>query len=617
MNDTPSPSPVAATSTGHPRGLYTLFFTEMWERFSYYGMRALLVLFMVDAVQKGGMGMDDKLAYAIYGLYTAAVYLMSLPGGWLADRLWGAQRAVWYGGIVIALGHFTLALPWTQTFYLGLIFVVVGSGTLKPNMSGLVADLYPEGGSRRDAGFTIFYMGVNLGAFIGPLICGWLAKAMGWHWGFAAAGVGMILGLVQFRISRRWLGPAGTVRGNDRPLHVGEKIILLGGTGAGLLVLVLGLSGLIKLNPVLLAQFMAYVILAIAVAFFVYAFFFCGLDKPEKARVLMILVLFLASALFWAGFEQAGSSFNLFAKRHTVRTTGFDFATVRTNDISAFPALLYKLTQQTDPVSQFLGARLTNVGATSTPMEVSRGLDGVIAGPLIFQADRFAGINLSPPTRALLDRQDALYREGKGLNEDDLTRLNRWLLEDAYPSELSPSHTRLVGFVAPAAWFQALGPVFIIAFAPVFAWLWVWLARRNLDPSIPAKFALGLFLLGLGFVVMAGAARVVAAGNPAWPTWLVTTYLLHTFGELCVSPVGLSSVTKLAPRKLVGQMMGIWFLATSLGNLLAGLLAGEFNADTLPHWPALYLKIVILPVAAGILLLVLSRPIKKLMSGVK
>jgi POT family proton-dependent oligopeptide transporter len=490
---TDSPPP----STGHPRGLYTLFFTEMWERFSYYGMRALLVLFMVDAVQTGGMGMDDKLAYAIYGLYTAAVYLMSLPGGWLADRLWGAQRAVWYGGIVIALGHFTLALPWTQTFYLGLIFVVVGSGTLKPNMSGLVADLYPEGGSRRDAGFTIFYMGVNLGAFIGPLICGWLAKAMGWHWGFAAAGVGMILGLIQFRISRRWLGPAGTVRGNDKPLHVGEKIILFGGTAAGLLVLVLGLSGLIKINPVLIAQGMAYVILAIAVAFFGYAFLFCGLDQPEKARVLMILVLFLASALFWAGFEQAGSSFNLFAERYTLRNLG-------------------------------------------------------------------------------------------GLN-----------------------------FEIPAAWFQALGPVFIIAFAPVFAWLWVWLARRNLDPSIPAKFALGLFLLGLGFVVMAGAAKVVAAGNPAWPTWLVTTYLLHTFGELCVSPVGLSSVTKLAPRKLVGQMMGIWFLATSLGNLLAGLLAGEFNADTLQQWPTLYLKIVILPVAAGILLLILSRPIKRLMSGVK
>jgi POT family proton-dependent oligopeptide transporter len=494
--------PLAAVAQKHPRGLYTLFFTEMWERFSYYGMRALLVLFMADAVS-GGMGMDDKTATAIYGLYTAAVYLMSLPGGWLADRLWGAQRAVWYGGIVIALGHFTLALPWTQTFYLGLIFVVVGSGILKPNMSGLVADLYPEGGTRRDAGFTIFYMGVNLGAFIGPMVCGWLAVEMGWHWGFAAAGVGMVLGLIQFRFSRHLLQGAGTRRGNDKPLHIAEQTILIGGMAAGLLVLLLGMGGLVKFNPVFLAQIMAYVILAIAVAFFAFAFLFCGLDKVEKQRVAMILVLFLASALFWAGFEQAGSSFNLFAERFTDRHWGW---------------------------LQALG----------------------------------------------------------------------WLEKGV-----------------PTAWFQALGPVFIIAFAPVFAWLWVWLARRNLEPSISVKFGLGLLLLGAGFLVMAGAAKVVAAGQQAWPTWLITTYLVHTFGELCLSPVGLSSVTKLSPRKLVGQMMGIWFLATSLGNLLAGLLAGEFRTDAVQQWPALYLKIVILPAVAGFLLIIFSRPLKRLMSGVK
>jgi len=489
-------SPAAVASQKHPRGLYTLFFTEMWERFSYYGMRALLVLFMVDAV-RGGMGMDDKTATAIYGLYTAAVYLMSLPGGWLADRLWGAQRAVWYGGIIIALGHFTLALPWAQTFYLGLVFVIIGSGTLKPNMSGLVAELYPEGGARRDAGFTIFYMGVNLGAAIGPMICGYLAEKVGWHWGFGAAGVGMVLGLVQFRLSRHFLGNAGVRRGNETPLHIVERVGLIGGIVAAVTVLALGMMGLLRLNPVLLAQYMAYVILAIAVVFFGYAFLFCRLDKIEKERVAMILVLFLTSALFWSGFEQAGSSFNLFAERYTARYLG-------------------------------------------------------------------------------------------------------WF-----------------HYEVPAAWFQALGPVFIIAFAPVFAWLWVWLARRNLDPSIPVKFAMGLLLLAAGFLVMAGAAKVVSSGQKAWPTWLITTYLVHTFGELCLSPVGLSSVTKLAPRKLAGQMMGIWFLATSLGNLLAGLLAGEFKPDAIQHWPRLYLNIVILPAVAGILLIVFSRPIKRLMVGVK
>jgi proton-dependent oligopeptide transporter, POT family len=246
---------------------------------------------------------------------------------------------------------------------------------------------------------------------------------------------------------------------------------------------------------VAMAQGMAYVILAIAVLYFLTVFLFCGLNKVEKERVAVILVLFAASALFWAGFEQAGSSFNLFAERNTVRELG--------------------------------------------------------------------------------------------------------------------------GFEIPAAWFQALGPIFIITFAPVFAWLWVWLGRRNLDPSIPLKFAFGLILLALGFLVMAGAATVVAAGKQALPTWLITTYLIHTFGELCLSPVGLSSVTKLAPRKLVGQMMGIWFLASSLGNLLAGLLAGEFQPDSLAAWPALYLKITILPIIAGVLLILLARPIKRWMEGVR
>ncbi len=482
------------TPTGHPRGLYTLFFTEMWERFSYYGMRALLVLFMVDAV-RGGMGLDDKTATAIYGLYTAAVYLMSLPGGWLADRLWGAQRAVWYGGIIIALGHFTLALPLAHTFYLGLVFVVIGSGILKPNMSALVGELYPEGGTRRDAGFTIFYMGVNLGAFIGPMVCGWLAVKMGWHWGFGAAGVGMVLGLIQFKLSRRLLVGAGVERGNPSPLHLVERVGLIGSIVAVVLAVGLGMAGVVKFNPVAIAKAMAYVILAIAVLYFAWVFLFCGLTRIEKERVGVILVLFIASTLFWAGFEQGGSSFNLFAERNTVRNLG--------------------------------------------------------------------------------------------------------------------------GFEIPAAWFQALGPVFIIGFAPVFAWLWVWLARRNLDPSIPVKFAWGLLLLAAGFVVMAGAAKVVAAGNKALPMWLIMTYLIHTFGELCVSPVGLSSVTKLAPRKLVGQMMGVWFLATSFGNLLAGLLAGEFKEENLAGWPVLYLKVTILPVLAGVLLVLFARPIKRWMEGVK
>jgi POT family proton-dependent oligopeptide transporter len=478
----------------HPRGLATLFFTEMWERFSYYGMRALLVLFMVDAV-RGGMGMDDKTATAIYGIYTAAVYLMSLPGGWLADRIFGAQRAVWYGGIIIALGHFTLAIPTVSTFYLGLIFVVVGSGILKPNMSALVADLYPEGGARRDAGFTIFYMGVNLGAAIGPIICGFLATKCGWHWGFGAAGVGMVLGLLQFYRTKSRLGLAGQTRAHDVPLRSRERAAVVGILAATAVGAVLLFGNFIRPNPVKVAQGMTFLISACAIAFFAAVFLLGNLSKIEKERVAMILVLFLASALFWAGFEQAGSSFNLFAERYTQRN--------------------------------------------------------------------------------------------------------------------------LFDFEIPAAAFQALGPVFIIALAPVFAGLWVWLARRNLEPSIPVKFGLGLLLLAAGFLVMAGAAKVVAAGQQAWPTWLMTTYLVHTFGELCLSPVGLSSVTKLSPRHLTGQMMGIWFLGSSLGNVIAGLMAGNFDPAAIQGWSAVYLQIAILPTIAGGLLILFSKPLKRLVVGVK
>ncbi|HWY74601.1 MAG TPA: peptide MFS transporter [Verrucomicrobiae bacterium] len=494
--DKVAPTTTQLPAGSHPRGLRTLFFTEMWERFSYYGMRALLVLFMVDSV-RGGMGLTDKVATAIYGIYTATVYLMALPGGWLADRITGAQRAVWYGGIIIALGHFALAIPSTQTFYLGLVLVVIGSGILKPNMSTMVGDLYPEGGARRDAGFTIFYMGVNLGAAIGPMICSTLGEKWNWHYGFGAAGVGMVLGLVQFRLSRHKLGEAGLHRGNERRLNTAERAVVPGAICALLVVLGLTMTGILTLEPVAIAHVMTAVILSIAALYFIGVFLFCGLTTVEKERVAVILVLFLSSALFWSGFEQAGSSFNLFAERFTAR----------------------------------------------------------------------------------------------------------------YISSLH--------YEVPAGWFQMIGPVFIITCAPVFAWLWVQLAKKNLDPSIPVKFAFGLLLLAAGFLVMAGAAAVVAAGHKALPVWLITTYLVHTFGELCLSPVGLSSVTKLAPRKLVGQMMGIWFLASSLGNLLAGLVAGEFKSDSTQAWPGMYLKITILPTIAGLLLIVFARPVKRWIGGIK
>jgi POT family proton-dependent oligopeptide transporter len=479
-----------AAELQHPRGLRTLFFTEMWERFSYYGMRALLVLFMVDSIEKGGLALDDRTATAIYGLYTSFAYLASLPGGWIGDRLLGAQRAVWIGGIIIAAGHFTLALPSMQTFFLGLVLIVIGTALLKPNMSVMVSHLYPEGGARRDAGFTIFYMGVNLGAALGPLVCSWLGERLNWHYGFAAAGVGMVLGLIQFRLSARHLGdaglhPHGEVRsGRHAWLGVGIGMSLL------LLVVVLALTGVLRIAPIALAQKMAYAIVGIGACYAAGIFILGRLDAAEKKRVAAILVLVAASALFWSGFEQAGSSLSLFAERYTVRA--------------------------------------------------------------------------------------------------------------------------IAGFVIPAGWFQALNPVFIITLAPAFAALWVRLAFRNRDLSMPGKFAAALLLLGLGFLVMAAASHFAAASGKVLPTWLITTYLIHTMGELCLSPVGLSAVSKLAPPRFVGQLMGLWFLATALGNLLAGIFAGSVHVENPGEMSALYLRIVGLAMVGVVALLCIMPIFKRL-----
>jgi POT family proton-dependent oligopeptide transporter len=292
----------------HPRGLATLFFTEMWERLSYYGMRALLVLFMVDQVERGGMGLTDEIATAIYGLYTAAAYLGTLPGGWIADRLLGSQRAIWYGGILIATGHFVLGIPNQTTFFLGLILVVLGTGLLKPNISAVVGDLYPEGGARRDAGFSIFYMGINLGGFLGPLVCSYLGEKINWHYGFTAAGVGMLFGLIQFYFTGHYLGDAGR-HPPQKSAAPARDWSIIGLTLVALaLLFVFAYGGWIRLNPVLIADWTSWFIVAVALLYFAWTLLFAGLTPAERGRVIVIGVLFIAAAMFWAGFEQAGSS---------------------------------------------------------------------------------------------------------------------------------------------------------------------------------------------------------------------------------------------------------------------------------------------------------------------
>lgn len=480
---------------GHPRGLSTLFFTEMWERFSYYGMRAILFLFMVAEVERGGFGLTPEIAGAVYGLYTAGVYLLALPGGWLADRLIGQRRAIWYGGLTIAAGHFAMAVPTAETFYLGLVLIVVGTGLLKPNISTIVGDLYPEGGARRDAGFSVFYMGINIGAFLAPLVCGYLGESVNWHYGFAAAGVGMVLGLIQYKLTERNLGDLGmrpSAAHADETLqaaYTARAMRALGGVGLLLGAFVVAvLIGAVPINAIALSNVAGFVIVGTAVAFFAYVLLFGNLSPVEKRRIGVIAVLFVFSAMFWSGFEQAGSSLNLFAERYTDRV--------------------------------------------------------------------------------------------------------------------------LFGWEMPASWLQSVNPIFIIALAPVFGVLWVRLAQRNLEPSSPLKFALGLIMLGLGFGVMVFAAQIAVAGGFPSPMWLVLMYLLHTTGELALSPVGLSTVTKLAPRRLVGQMMGIWFISISLGNLIAGRIAGNFDPEQLSQMPDLFLTITLWTVGAGVVLALLARPMR-------
>ncbi len=497
MTDLPAPAATTASTAensgffGHPQGLSTLFFTELWERFSYYGMRALLILFMIAPVAKAGLGFPVAKASAIYGLYTAMVYLLSLPGGWLADQFLGQRKSVLIGGIVIASGHFCLAIPKISTFYFGLILIVLGTGLLKPNVSTMVGQLYGEHDHRRDAGFSIFYVGINLGALTAPLICGYLGEKVNWHYGFAMAGIGMTIGLVQYVVrGRRNLGSIGIhpTAPNDPVSHERNRrtlrIALATIAGALVLAITLDLMGVMTISPERVAGAGGVMLITITVTFFIWLFTFGKWSPVERKRLWVVLILFIAAAAFWANYEQAGSTLNLFAERNT---------------------------------------RLT-----------------------------------------------------------------------------------LFGFNYPASWFQSMNSLFIMILAPVFAWLWIRLGPR--DPSSPAKFAGGLIFVALGFLVLVP----VSGGGRVSPIWLILCYFFQTIGELMLSPVGLSAMTKLAPARIASLTMGAWFLADSVGNYIGGLWSSVYETFPLPM---LFGLVGLVSLAVGALLLIFLRPIKSLMSG--
>lgn len=480
---------------GHPKGLQVLFFTEMWERFSYYGMRAILLLFMTTETAREGLGLATDTAAAIYGLYTAGVYLLTLPGGWIADNILGQRKAIWYGGICIMTGHILLAIPGaTEIFYAGLCFVAAGTGLLKPNISSIVGDLYPDKDARRDAGFSIFYMGINLGSILGQTAVAYFGEKVNWHLGFSLAAFGMLIGLIQFRFSQKYLGEIGLKpkvdtkikadEPSNKPLSFALIVILIS------LLAFLQIYGYIDmLSAVGIASTVGVLIVTLILFFFVYVLVAGGLNSAEKKQTIVIFFLFIGAAMFWSGFEQAGSSLNLFARDHT---------------------------------------------------------------------DRF-----------------------------------------------------LFGWELPTGWLQSINPIFIVIFAPLIGALWVKLAARNLNPRIPLKFAMGLFLLAMGFLVMFFAAEVVATGTKVGMTWLILTYFLHSIGELTLSPVGLSATTKLAPRKYYSQMMGVWFVGSALGNLIAGLYAGNFDPESVQQMPDLFMAVAQFGIGGSILFLALGPLMKR------
>ena len=471
---------------GHPKGLMTLFFTEMWERMSYYGMRGLLVLFMTASINEGGLAITTAVATAIYGLYTAFVYFMGLPGGWIADRLIGGQRAVWYGGIIIMCGHIVLAIPNESTFYVGLILVILGTGLLKPNIGALVGQLYSSTDERRDSGYALYYMGINIGSWIGYIVCGYLAANVGWHWAFGAAAVGMALGLIQFRLTSENLkgeGAAPTVALSPSATKTSWTVIaaFLGGLA---LVTLLMINGSMSFNPIVVAEYTAWAFVIFFAIYFAAIYFFGNLNAVEKKGMGALLLVCIASACFWSGFEQAGSSLNLFARDYTDRMIG--------------------------------------------------------------------------------------------------------------------------GFEIPTAWFQSANSTFIILLSPFFAAFWIWLGKRMVSPAYGIKCAIGLIIMASGFILMFYAAHIAASGMKAAAYWLIMTYFVHTVGELVLSPVALSAVSKLSPKRFIGQMMGVFVLTYSIGNIIAGIFAGNFDPENVAEMPNLYMQIVTFSVAIGAVILLIG-----------
>ena len=673
----------AATSTwmGHPSGLFLLFFVEMWERFSYYGMRALLVFYMM----KGFLKLDDKSAYAIYGAYTALVYATPFLGGMLADKLLGARRAVVLGGMLMAAGHLLMTIEDKTAFSVALALLICGNGFFKPNISTMVGAMYPPGSPRRDGGFTIFYMGINLGAAMSPLICGYVGETFGWHYGFGLATIGMLTGLMTFVVDRRLsqvlIGLTAVVTAGSMfwfhfrdPMQlvinvpVGAALLvaafiaiaaLAGGglpddvgrspnPGRSFLPVYLGTGAVVLLGAVLvqntvLAGWMLFVFGGAALVKLLVDT--CRAERVERERMFVVLTLMFFSILFWAFFEQAGSSVSNFTDRNVDRIVGGrELAKLdvgrKLDRVPVTSALLGHTVagrkwnlKMIDAAQSVARTTVVDAPENATDAEIQRAVN--TSALKAVDELRTAG---TADKNGTADKKDAKKPSAKtsddsnANNEAASTNWNAKLQRAFQAKELVPVleavevtdemiGMKIEGREVKASMFQAANPIYILICGLPLTLIWSLLASRRLEPNTAVKFALGLLQLGLGFGAFWLGTRYCTPNGIVAMNWLLLGYLLHTVGELCLSPVGLSMVTKLSPVRSVSTVMGAWFLASAFSNYLAGMIAAltgvghgkdgaeqtfPFPSETVHVYGGVFAQMAIAGCVSGLLLLMLS-----------
>lgn len=564
---------------GHPSGLFVLFFTEMWERFSYYGMRALLVLFLTSSLMDGGWGWPREHALALYGTYTSLVYLTPILGGYLADRVMGYRWAVIIGALAMTLGHASMAIETPFFMYLGLAFLVVGNGFFKPNMTSIISDMYKDHPEKKDGAFTIYYMGVNAGAFLGIMLCGYIGEKVGWGWGFGLAGIFMFFGMLQFYYAQGIFGNMGLKpvknvdavveeNPNDKanPFTMADKILTAIVSLAGLIWIIddpmakISGYGLLNFSVGNYAGSNVVIISAVILLFVLLISRISRYSHVVRDRLIAVAVFAFFTVFFWASFEQAGGSMTIFAKDYTSRVLSGGAATAFT---------------------------IFNTLLTIIPLGI---ITWVLYQLFVQTFGKFAKANIILGFSFLI-----------------IWVIVIWMLIREFNSETTE---------VAASWFGILNSFFIIAFAPLFSKLW----DSKYNPSAAVKYAFGMILLGIGFGALALGANSIPSGALVAQVsmiWLVLAYLFHTLGELCLSPVGLSYVSKLVPGRMIGIMFGIWYLAIAIGNKTAGSMGGMIDEITKEYSLSFFFLIfTIVPIAVGLLSAALNPLLKKLMHGV-